>query len=280
MKSSILISVIDRKIKNMKNVSFDLISDLHLPYYSKGELRGLKPSSSVLALLGDVSEVKNFFKIRGFFEYVSENWSHVLYVPGNHEFYGGNLQKSIDDMKSYLSLFSNIVVLNNDVVSIDGVRYIGSTLWSDMNREDPLTKLACKDLICDYHYIWKNSVGQLVRITPDDTVSLFDKNVEFIKKMIELTDNPTNVVLTHHAPSYRSVSPRFVGHVGNGAFVSNLDDFILDRPEIVVWAHGHTHSLVDYTIGHCRVVGNPLGYAREIYKNDSEYKPVTIGIYQ
>lgn len=255
-----------------------MISDLHLPNYSEGDLRGLKPSAPILALLGDVCEVKNFFKIKKFFEYVSDNWSYVLYVPGNHEFYGGELQHSIDEMRSYLSMFRNIVLLDNDVVSIDNVRYIGSTLWSDINREDPLTKLACKDLINDYRYIRKMVYGKPATITPEDTISLFDKNVDFIKKMIELTNDPFNVVLTHHAPSFRSVSPRFVGSAVNGAFVSNLDDFILDRPKIAAWAHGHTHSPVDYKIGVCRVVGNPLGYARELYKNDSQYQPITIEV--
>lgn len=257
---------------------FDLVSDLHIPNYSEGDLRGLKPSSPVLALLGDVCEICNFHRIKKFFDYVSLNWGYVLFVPGNHEFYGSVMEKSLHDMRQFLEPYGNIIILDNDVVSIDGVRYIGSTLWSDMNRDDPLTKLACKDLISDYRYIGKTVSGNPVRITPEDTVNLFDKNIDFIEKMIELTDNPTNVVLTHHAPSYRSVSPRFVGNMGNGAFVSNLDDFIIDRPEIVVWAHGHTHSSTDYQIGDCRVVANPLGYAREIYKNDYQYQPITIEV--
>jgi Icc-related predicted phosphoesterase len=117
-----------------------------------------------------------------------------------------------------------------------------------------------------------------VRIEPEDTVRLYDKNVDFIAKMLELSDEPFNVVLTHHAPSYKSVSPHFIGNAANGAFVSNLEDFILDRPKIRVWAHGHTHSPCDYRIGECRVVGNPLGYGRELYKNDHEYKPITIEV--
>lgn len=259
-------------------MKFDLVSDLHIPSYQDGDLRGLKPTAPVLALLGDICEVHNFFKIREFFEYVSKNWRYVLYVPGNHEFYGGNLQSSIDEMRSFLSPFRNIVLMDNDVVVIDNVRYVGSTLWSDMENENPLTMLACKNLINDYHCIRKTVRGKEVIITPEDTVKLYHKNVNFIKTMLELSCDPFNVVLTHHAPSYKSVSPRFVGNAGNGGFVSNLDEFILDRPKILVWAHGHSHSCVDYNIGKCRVVGNPLGYARELYKNDIEYKPITIEV--
>lgn len=151
-----------------------------------------------------------------------------------------------------------------------------------MNREDPLTMLACKDLINDYHRIGKviSKVenDKAVSIVPEDTVQLFDANVAFIKTMLEVSSDPFNVVLTHHAPSYQSVSPRFIGNSANGAFVSNLEEFILDRPKIKVWAHGHTHSSSDYYIGDCRVVANPLGYRRELYKNDNEYKPLTIEV--
>jgi predicted phosphodiesterase len=259
-------------------MKFDLVSDLHLSSYYDGDLRGLKPASPVLALLGDVCEVIHFKRIKKFFEYVSANWTYVLYVPGNHEFYGNHLEHTIPDMRRFLESFRNIVILDNDVVAIDNVRYIGSTLWSDMNREDPLSMLACEDLINDYRYIAKTVGMDYKRIVPKDTVRLYDKNVDFIKVMLEISGDPLNVVLTHHAPSYQSVSPRFKGNAANGAFVSNLEDFILDRPKILVWAHGHTHAPVDYQIGDCRVVANPLGYGRELYKNDNEYKPVTIEV--
>lgn len=259
-------------------MNFDLVSDLHLFSYSEGDMKGLKPSSSILALLGDVCEVKNFSRIKKFFKFVSKNWQYVLYVPGNHEFYGGNLESTITEMRTFLKPFRNIILLDNDVVSIDNVRYIGSTLWSDMDNEDSLTIKACQYLIDDYNHIRKTFGGKEVIITPQDTVNLYYKNVDFIKKMIEITPDYFNVVLTHHAPSYKSISPRFVGNAANGAFVSNLEEFILDRPKIKVWAHGHTHSWVDYDIGDCRVVGNPLGYRRELYRNYNEYKPITIEV--
>lgn len=261
---------------------FDLVSDLHIPNYSEGDLRGLKPSSPVLALLGDVCEICNFSRIKKFFEYVSANWDYVLYVPGNHEFYGGILKNSVDKMRNLLRHLRNIVILDNDVVSIDNVRYIGSTLWSDMSKENPLVMMACNDLISDYRYIGKViskiENDKIVRITPEDTVKLFDENVSFIKTMLEISNDPFNVVLTHHAPSYQSVSPRFISNAANGAFVSDLEEFILDRPKIKVWAHGHTHSVSDYNIGDCRVVANPLGYRRELHKNENEYRPLAVEV--
>lgn len=256
---------------------FDLISDLHLPNYSKGDLRGLKPSSPVLALLGDVCEVCNIYRIGEFFEFVSKNWDHVLYIPGNHEFYGSVLKRALHDLNEYLTSYKNVVIMDNEVVTIDGCRYIGSTLWSDMEKGNPLTMLACKDLINDYRYISRMQGRTPVKITPEDTIGFFDANVHYINKILEISDAPYNVVLTHHAPSYQSVSPRFKGNASNGAFVSNLDEFILDRP-ISVWAHGHTHSTKDYMIGDCRIVCNPLGYARELYKNDSAYQPLKIEV--
>jgi len=257
-------------------MKFDLISDIHFSSYKLDDLRGINPSSPILMLLGDVCEVYNFNHVKKFFEYISKNWNTVLYVPGNHEFYGGDLRNTVNEIRRNLSVFKNIILIDNEVISIDNVRFIGSTLWSDMEKENPLSMMTCKDYINDYHHIWKRDKGKITRITPQDTIRLFKRNINFIKTVLDpLCDN---VVLTHHAPSFKSISPQYVGNACNGAFVSDLDEFILNHPEIKIWAHGHTHSKVDYEIGSCRVIGNPLGYRGELFKNENAYKPMTIEV--
>lgn len=260
-------------------MSFDLISDLHLTFRNEKILSGLVPKSAVLALLGDVCEIKNYFRFKKFFDFISSSWDYVLYVPGNHEFYGGEMEQSADDMRSYLKQFRNIIVLDNDLVSIDNVRYIGSTLWSGMNYRNKMTMESAKELVSDYHHIKRKKFGKEVLITPEDTVDMFEKNVEFINKIIEISPDKTNVILTHHAPSYRSVSPRFEESITNDAFVSDLEYLLCDRTHVSVWAHGHTHSASDYMIGQCRVVANPLGYMYELYSDEREYKPLTVEIF-
>lgn len=260
-------------------MSFDLISDLHLSFHNEKILSGLVPKSAVLAILGDVCEIKNYFRIKKFFEFVSSAWDYVLYVPGNHEFYGGEIEQSVDDMRSYLKQFRNIIIMDNDLVSIDNVRYIGSTLWSGMNHRNPLTMLAAKDMINDYRYIKRKKSGKEVLITPEDTVDMFEKNVDFINKMIEISPFETNVILTHHAPSYKSVPSKFERNIANGAFVSDLEYLLCERTSVSVWAHGHTHSSSDYMIETCRVVANPLGYTNEIYSDERKYTPLTVDVF-
>lgn len=260
-------------------MTFDLISDLHLTFYTKDVLPGIKPSSKVLAILGDVCEIRQFGQLMPFFERVSNQWEYVLYVPGNHEFYCGHLSDTTRLMVGWLQRLPNIIVMDNDVVAIDGVRYICSTLWSDMDKSNPSVELACTDLISDYRYIRKDPIVADRKITTRDTVNLFNANVSFIKAMLELSEpNTPDVVLTHHAPSYLSVSTKYKGNVCNGAFVSDLSNLILDNPSIKVWAHGHTHSSADYTIGDCRVIANPYGYRKEVYQKEYDYKPVKVEV--
>lgn len=263
-------------------MKFDLISDLHLTSFLNptAEFSNLKPTSSVLAVLGDVCEIGQFRLALPFFKHLRDLWDCVLYVPGNHEFYGGHLSNTVSIIGDWLSNeVPGVIVMDNEVVKIDGVSYIGSTLWSDMNKSDPLAVQACRDFISDYRYIKRDPISNDKIIVPKDTVNLFKKNVQFISTMLGLVDEESPiVVLTHHAPSYQSISPGFIGNVMNGAFVSELSDLILDSPNIRVWAHGHTHFPVDYTIGECRVVANPYGYRGEIYKSNRDYKATEVEV--
>ena len=164
-----------------------------------------------------------------------------------------------------------------DIIDRVKEQIIRNIAWGEENLKVPLLILHVLYTLSG-KVIAKVENDKVVSIVPEDTVQLFDVNVAFIKTMLEVSNDPFNVVLTHHAPSYQSVSPQFIGNSANGAFVSNLEEFILDRPKIKVWAHGHTHSPSDYYIGDCRVVANPLGYRRELYKNECEYKPITIEV--
>ena len=254
---------------------FDLISDLHISSFKKSDFPNLIPTANTLAVLGDVCEVDQLKQVKSFFKYVDSLWDNVLYVLGNHEFYNGYLDNTVSRFKDQLQSISSVIVMDNDVVSIDGIRYICSTLWSDMDKNDPMTVMACRDLISDYHCI-KTTDGR--KINPSNTIDLFNANASFIKTMLEISESDdVNVVLTHHAPSYLSVSPKFKGNLCNGAFVSDLSDLILDNPSIKVWAHGHTHHTVDYMIGDCRVIANPCGYVNELYKKQ-DYRPIKVDI--
>jgi hypothetical protein len=99
------------------------------------------------------------------------------------------------------------------------------------------------------------------KLNPDDTLKFHKKSKQFLIERLEQFKDTKTWVLTHHAPSYQSVHPKYRSSgIANGAFVSDLDDLILNNPQIKYFSHGHTHESFDYMIGGCRVICNPRGY--------------------
>lgn len=261
-----------------------VVSDLHLEF---GPI--VLPNNTgadVLILSGDITvadDMKTFISSRyyDFFKQVSNDYKHVIYVLGNHEHYHGDFRTSCATISSRLWEFENINILDCDSVDIGNVRFIGGTLWTDFNNADPMSMHAAKTMMNDYNGV-KNSnhevsfkvpvyedgkiVGQkfkkeVAKFTPQDSVDYHRKMLKYVD--LRRQDNPDNldiVVIGHHAPSYSSISECYTGSALNPAYASNLADFILDRPDIKLWTHGHVHSCHDYMIGNCRVLCNPRGY--------------------
>jgi predicted phosphodiesterase len=206
-------------------------------------------------------------RFRDFLRRVSIAFPNVIYVAGNHEFYHGKFPDAIQYLKAECARHSNIHFLEMDTKEIGDVTFVGSTLWTDMNRGDPLTLHAIGDMMNDYHIV-RNSEQGYTKLRPAHTMSRHRKSLEYIKTVIELDPAKKYVVVGHHAPSKLSVKPKYQGeHIMNGAYSSDLSEFILDHPQIKLWTHGHTHDCFDYMLGSTRVVCNPRGY--EGYEPDS-----------
>jgi hypothetical protein len=128
----------------------------------------------------------------------------------------------------------------------------------------------------DYHMIKHDRSGYR-KIRPEDTVTRHNETLNYFKKTIkELKDNGVEkfVMVTHHSPSHLSIHPRYAtDHEMNGGYHSDLSEFILDNPEIILFTHGHTHSPFDYMIGGTRVVCNPRGYENERYNENTGWDP-------
>jgi len=169
---------------------------------------------------------------------------------------------------------SNVHFLDKEFIDIDGVRFIGGTLWTDFNGENEMSMNHVTRRMNDFQ-ICENSNEMVNYRTFENDKAKFHKRpatwsprsalVEHkaMKKFIEDNYDPTkiNVVCTHHAPSKGSEHPRYAHDtLMNGAYNSNLDDFIMERPMIKLWTHGHTHEDFDYMIVSTRVVCNPRGY--------------------
>jgi Icc-related predicted phosphoesterase len=233
--------------------------------------------------------VKDFFKRCAF------QFPHVVYIMGNHEHYDFDIAKTYDRLKAELADLPNIHLLEKETWDHNGITFVGGTLWTDMNKNDSLTLWHCGQRMNDFQLITnsnrkthhknvvyaKNSEngsslrdanGELVieRVDHYEKSSRWsaEDSVEDHKKMLDYiriaTEDKTKqyVVVTHHAPTSISIAEWYKHDtLMNGAFASDLSEFIMDRPQIKLWAHGHMHNVSDYVVGGTRVVCNPRGYA-------------------
>jgi Icc-related predicted phosphoesterase len=263
-----------------------VISDLHLEFSDL-----TLPGGDVLILSGDAMEAKHFNKenydpemvllehenpaqrpdrfYRFMEEECSKKYREVIYVMGNHEHYGFQLQKTYDQLKSQLP--SNVHLLENETYKIDDVTFVGCTLWTDMNKRDPITMWECSQMMNDYRTIKILNEAKSVyhKLTPDYTATLHEKSKAYIREQLEADPAGKFVVVTHHSPSKLSTKPQYEDDVHmNGAYSSDLSEFILEFPQIKVWTHGHTHHPFDYTIGETRIICNPRGYKNYEHQAD------------
>ncbi|MET4695301.1 metallophosphoesterase [Endozoicomonas lisbonensis] len=185
----------------------------------------------------------------------------VLYVAGNHEFYGntcGKLQQKIRELLSG----SHVHFLDNDKVVIDGVSFFGCTLWTDFKLfgNPSLAAYTCKTRLNDYNKI--RTLPNYSRLTPEDTLAFHRQSISWLEQQLLHSTTSKNVVVTHHAPSIKSIPEQYECDTLSTGFASDLEGFISQhQPDI--WLHGHVHTSNDYTIEGCRVVCNPRGYNDE-----------------
>ena len=268
-----------------------ICSDVHLEF-GQLELENTH-NAEVLVLSGDIctsvdlrvtdsilSSAKTD-RYLDFFTACSRNFPHVIYVMGNHEHYHGDYATSAGYLKDALRHLENIHVLDKEVFTLGDYVFLGGTLWTDMNNEDEITMSHVQHRMNDFR-ICENSAEMVnyrvfdnesdqktvrfktrpATLSPAHVVEDHKTMLRFIETNYNMTPPwMTIIVVGHHAPSKMSEHPRYANDkLMNGAYNSNLDQFILDRPGIKLWTHGHTHEDFDYMIGSTRVVCNPRGY--------------------
>ena len=295
-----------------------LASDIHL------EFGGITfyniEGADVLVLAGDICVAKHFVdgrptymqtlakEYREFFDHVCREFPHIVYILGNHEFYNGDIKHTYNILKEHLD-YGNLHILEKETWTHQGHTFIGGTLWTDMNRLDPLTLMHTQGSMNDFREVlnsnrmvvrnvpiyernplWtddgknggqynRDATGAMIRIgykskeeparwTPEDSAMDHARMLAYID---HVTREPGSyIVVVHHAPSSQSIAERFKHDtLMNGAFRSELDEFIMDRPQIRLVCHGHMHNNSNYWIGETRVVCNPRGYAG--YEDQAEW---------
>lgn len=240
-----------------------LVSDIHLEFVPFCDLPDLETDpTTVLVLAGDIGTGTNAVP---WIEAQAARFGHVVYALGNHEFYRNNIDLLHDDLLEALEGIQNVTLLTaNKPLVFENVRFIGDTLWTDFNYNNPLAHMAVDDGLVDFRVIRTNEG----KFTTQRSYQLHRRQLTEIKGHLSIPFDGKTVVVTHHLPSNRSVHVRYVNSPINSGFASSLDHVICDyQPDL--WLHGHTHDSCDYQIGETRVVCNPRGYPRsgELFEN-------------
>jgi len=274
-----------------------LVSDLHLEFSDCFDIKN-ENNADVLILGGDIMiaedlhdhpyvpsiyehgafaelgrKQKRVQTFRDFLTRMSNLFPHVVYIAGNHEFYHGKWVKGIQYLRDECAKFPNIHFLERDCVKIQDVTFIGGTLWTNCNKGDPLTLHAIRDMMNDFRII-KNDEKGYTNLKPADTAIRHRETLDYIRTVIAEKHDEKFVVVGHHSPSFQSVHEQYKTEtIMNGAYHSDLSEFILDHPQIKLWTHGHTHHCFDYMIGETRIVCNPRGYHSDGYGEDTGWNP-------
>jgi Icc-related predicted phosphoesterase len=285
-----------------------LASDVHLEFgpITLDNAEG----ADVLVLAGDICVAKHFVdgrptymqhlakEYRQFFDHVTQEFEHVVYIMGNHEHYSGDVAHTKNILKYHLD-YSNLHILEKETWTHQEHTFVCGTLWTDMNQEDGTAMSYAQSAMTDFREVlnsnrmvvrnvpvyernplWtpdgknggqytKNPDGSLINIgykskeeparwTPEDSVVDHKKMLDYVDHVTR--DPGSYIVVGHHCPSEQSVAECYKGNLLNAAFRSRLDDFIEQRPQIRLWLHGHTHHNFNYWIGETQVVCNPRGY--------------------
>jgi predicted phosphodiesterase len=231
-----------------------ILSDLHLEF-APFEMNNV--DADVVVLAGDIHTGKN--GIKWILKAIPNR--PVIYVLGNHEFYGQKIPKLISEIKD-VAEGTNVHVLENDAAKIGNVVFLGATLWTDfrLNGDVVLAEVAAQTGMTDFRRI--RVTPSYRRFRPSDARRLHAQSLDWLVQETSNRLGDKVVVVTHHAPSPQATPPLYQKDPLNPAFASNLEPFVAECGA-ALWIYGHIHHRADYTIGSTRIIANPRGYPGE-----------------
>jgi predicted phosphodiesterase len=228
-----------------------IYSDLHLEFASFDSPM-LDPSVDLVILAGDIDKGGKGVK------WASETFScPIVYVCGNHELYGGHIDRTVQKMREAAS--GHVHVLENDTLVLDGFRILGTTAWTDFSATGDQVAAAnmAWQWMNDFNYI---RVGEgYRRLRPDDLIARNRIAKAWLTEELGKQFGGKTIVVTHHSPSPAVVGSKHEGHL-NAAYMNDWPELIQQAD---LWIFGHTHESVDANLGGCRIVSNPRGYPKE-----------------
>jgi Icc-related predicted phosphoesterase len=248
------------------------LSDLHL---EAQDLPATLPQGDVLIVAGDLCHaacldpgrddpyaVRQRERVRRFADAAVDSFGQVLLIAGNHDHYDGVLEDTIGTLRRCLP---GVTVLDNEAVEIGGVAFFGATLWSDFEGGSEAAMEKARRGVGEYFFVKTRQPDgdgreDLTKLRPKHTAVAFDQSLKALRRHLAETEHAPTVVITHHAPSRKGLNPLHMGNGLDGAYASNLDDFVAGLDRVPFWVHGHTHIRRQYRIGGTQVVANCRGF--------------------
>lgn len=233
-----------------------IYSDLHLEFDRDTSIFREGGDEDLVVLAGDIDVGTAGVK------WAKETFPHVpvVYVLGNHEYYGYTFETLVDECKA-AARGSNVHVLECDALDVLGIRVLGCTLWTDFNlygaEKAAEAKVWARQNLADF---WHIRFADRRAMTTQQSVALFEKSSLWIDRQIAAADRPV-LVVTHYAPTDATASPIYCGSISNASFHSAADYLI--RSPVRMWIHGHTHCNADAPVNGIRVTSNQWGYPSE-----------------
>lgn len=235
-----------------------VLSDLHLEFFD-GYRELPEVDADIVILAGDIHRnTEGLSWARHRFADIP-----IIYVPGNHEFYGTCLPQLRDELALEAKRF-DIELLDNRAVTINGVRFYGTTLWTDfaLYADDPAqnasdTDAKARQYMPDFSIV-ETSPG--IIFTPQASQQMHAEARAWLENELAQPFDGAKVVVSHHAPLHDCIPVQYLGDPLSPAFASHLPHLMGDMD---IWIHGHVHEPVDIRRNGTRVIANPGGYPNE-----------------
>ncbi len=245
------------------------MSDLHL---ESQEFPWRMPGGDVLIIAGDLCHaaclaptrqdpyaVRQRDRVHRTVDAALGAFRHVLLIAGNHDHYDGVLTETIPTLRAQLP---GVRVLDDEAVEIDGIRFFGTTLWSDFEGRKPESLEKARRGAGEFFFVKVRTEDGLRRFQPLDAAAAHDNAVAALRAAFGRPSGGKSVVISHHAPSLKGLNPAFTGNGLDGAYASDLEALIEQLASVRVWVHGHTHIKRTYRIGDTVVYANCRGFEK------------------
>ena len=248
-----------------------LWSDIHNEFGRLNWTRRDDDNETTLIIAGDFQVGDNSFDL---LLELCNAFKYVLYTCGNHEYYHNQMQQVNRQFGAFEADCKNFYFLNPGHVVLDGVRFIGATLWTDLNDNNPVTVAQVHRAMNDYvqirigeTYSIEHDEKRVVELTPYHTMELNRQHSAYIEKVLAEPFDGKTVVFTHHAPLMQSVVADARYSHGkhltmNYAYGNTKLDRLFFDYDFVAWMHGHVHFRQEYEFNGKMVYSRPRGYHR------------------